>query len=128
MRVPLHTRSMVLDAETAEGHVRFQITGEYDVQDLERMISAMLEEVVRHGCDRAYIDITLMSGELPDFDRYTLAEVFARQWGAKRRAAIQVDTERQRVNRLFENVAVNRSAQVRVDDQPDELLAWLMRD
>jgi len=128
MRVPLHTRSLILDAETAEGHVRFRIEGEYDAQDLERMVLAMLEEVVQRGFDRAYIDITHMTGELPDFDRFTLAEAFARHWGAKRRAAIQVDAARQRVNRLFETVVVNRSGQVRVGERPDDLLAWLMAD
>ncbi|MBW8888822.1 MAG: hypothetical protein JF616_13790 [Fibrobacteres bacterium] len=128
MRVPLHTRSLILDAETAEGYVRFRIQGEYDAKDLEGMILPMLEEVVRQGFMRAYIDITQVTGELPDFDRFTLAESFARHWGAKRRAAIQVDTARQRINKLFENVAVNRSAQVRVGDQPDALLAWLMAD
>lgn len=126
MRMPLPTRSLILDAETAEGHARFTISGAYDAQDLERIIPAMLEEAVRLGFDRAYIDITSMTGELPDFDRYTLAEVFVRHWGVKRRAAIQVDPATQRINRLFENVAVNRSGQVKVGERPEELFAWLM--
>ena len=128
MRLPLHTRSLILEAETAAGHARFRISGEYDVRDLERMIPAMLEETVRQGVERAYIDITPMTGELPDFDRYNLAEMFVQHWGVKRRAAIQVDTIRQRVNKLFENVAVNRSGQVLVGDRPEDLLAWLMKD
>lgn len=128
MRLPLHTRSLILETEPAEGYARFRITGEYDAHDLERMVPAMLEETVRQGCERAYIDISLMTGDLPDLDRYTLAEAFVRHWGTKRRAAIQVDMTRQRVNRLFETVALNRSGQVRMGDRAEDLMAWLMRE
>lgn len=128
MRLPIHTRSLILDAELSDGHMRFRISGPYDAPDLERMIPAMLEEIVRNGLERAFIDISAMTGELPDLDRYTLGESFVKHWGIRRRAAVLVDTSKQRINKLFENVAVNRAGQVRVGDRTEELLAWLMAD
>jgi hypothetical protein len=128
MRLPIHTRSLILDAELSDGHMRFRIDGNYDAQDLERMIPAMLEEIVRNGLERALIDIRAMTGELPDLDRYTLGESFVKHWGIRRRAAVLVDTSKQRINKLFETVAVNRAGQVRVGDRAEELLAWLMAD
>jgi len=125
MRVPIHTRSLMLDAEPSEGYMLFRIAGHYDAHDLERMVPAMLEETVRNGLERAFIDISAMTRELPDLDRYTLGESFVRHWGIRRRAAVLVDYTKQRVNRLFETVAVNRSGQVRVGDKRDDLLAWL---
>lgn len=128
MRLPLETRSAFLDVETAEGHLRFRITGDYSFEDLEMMIPAMLGELTRHGHARALVDISDMTGEMPDLDRFTLAETFVRVWGAHRRAAVKVDTVRQRINRLFETVALNRFGQVRVGDRSEELMAWLLAD
>ena len=51
-----------------------------------------------------------------------------KHWGIRRRAAVLVDTSKQRINKLFETVAVNRAGQVRVGDQPEALLAWLMAE
>ena len=128
MRLPLKTRSAFLDSERADGHTRFRIHGAYDLRDLEIMIPAILAEVVRQGHERAFIDISSMTGDIPDVDRFTLAQGFAELWGSRNRAAIRVDPENQRVNRLFETVAVNRSAQVRVGGRNQDLLDWLLAE
>jgi hypothetical protein len=128
MRLPLHTRSLILEAEQAEGYAHFRITGDYHAPDLEKMIPAMAEELARIGHDRAFVDISDMTGDLPDLDRFTLAEAFVLHWGTHRRAAVRTDSTRQRVNRLFETVALNRYGQVRVGDRIEDLLAWLLAD
>jgi hypothetical protein len=128
MRLPLHTRSLILEAEQAEGYAHFRITGEYHIQDMEKMIPAMAGELLRIGLDRAFVDITAMTGELPDLDRFTLAEAFVQHWGTHRRAAVRMDSTRQRMNKLFETVAVNRYGQVQVGDRAEDLLAWLLAD
>jgi hypothetical protein len=128
MRLPLHTRSLILEAEEAEGYAHFRILGEYHAPDMEAMIPAMAGELSRMGLDRAYVDISAMTGDLPDLDRFTLAEAFVMHWGTHRRAAVRTDSTRQRVNKLFETVAINRYGQVRVGDRPEELLAWLLAD
>ncbi len=128
MRVPLQTRSAFLDVDTADTHLRFRITVSYSLEDLELMIPAMLGELMRQGRERALVDITAMTGEMPDLDRFTLAESFVRVWGVQRRAAVLVDMANQRINRLFETVALNRFGQVRVGDSAEGLLAWLLAD
>ncbi len=126
MRLPLHTLSLILESEPAQGYAYFRISGQYHVQDLEKMIPAMLQELLRQGVDHAFVDIASMTGELPDLDRFTLAEAFVQHWGPHRRAAVRVDSSRQRINRLFETVAINRSGQVRVGDEAEDLMAWLL--
>lgn len=126
--MPLHTRSLVLEAEQADGYAYFRITGEYHIQDMEKMIPAMAAELHRVGIDRAFVDISAMTGELPDLDRFTLAEAFVSHWGTHRRAAVRTDSTRQRVNKLFETVAVNRYGQVQVGDSAEDLIAWLLAD
>lgn len=126
MRLPLHTLSLILESEPAEGYAYFRISGRYHVLDLEKMIPAMLQELIRLDVDRAFVDISGMTGELPDLDRFTLAETFVQHWGPHRRAAVRVDSSRQRINHLFETVAINRSGQVRVGDGAEELMAWLL--
>jgi hypothetical protein len=51
-----------------------------------------------------------------------------RHGGPGQRAAVQVDSTRQRINRFFGTVALNRSGQVRVGDHRGESLAWLLAD
>jgi hypothetical protein len=128
MRLPLHTHSLILESEPADGYAHFRITGEYHNQDIEKMIPAMLTELVRLDLDRALIDISMMTGELPDLDRYTLAEVFVRHWGSHRRAGIRVDSTKQRINGLFETVVLNRYGQVQVGDHTETLIAWILAE
>jgi len=128
MRLPLLTRSLSVDAEAAERFMRFRVAGECNALDLQRMIPVLLEVTEKNGFERAYIDTSPMIGELQDFDRYSLAESFVKHWGTQRRIVIECDAAKLQGSRLFETVAVNRSGQVRIGNQSDELLGWLLGD
>jgi hypothetical protein len=125
MRMAIEMRSVNVEAESAGSHLRVLVTGAYDFADFRALVREALAECARYRHDRAFFDITAVTGEMPDLDRYDLGEQFAREWGQFMRAAILVDSG-QRVNKLFETVAINRSAQVQVGFHEETLMGWLL--
>jgi hypothetical protein len=128
MRLPLLTRTLSLHAEPADRFMRFSVVGECNAQDMQRLIPVMLEETERNGFQKAYVDTTSMIGEFRDFERYSLAESFVKHWGPRRRVVVECPPTKLSGSRLFETVAVNRSAQLRIGDRATDLLAWLLAD
>ncbi|MDB5103457.1 MAG: hypothetical protein JWP91_1146 [Fibrobacteres bacterium] len=105
-------------------YVLFTFAGRYDYGDFRTLIQILKDECVRRGVSRAMFDITRVEGEMPNLERHGLGLLFAEVWGGQMKVAILAP--RERINRLFENTAVNRYAQVNVGSDPSSLLSWLL--
>jgi hypothetical protein len=124
MDLPLNTRFITITAEDREGHVRFTFAGRYNYPDFSAIIRGLREECARRGMTRAVIDIRQVEGDIPGHERYDLGSQFAEVWGSRLRAAILSPADR--INKLFENTAVNRYADVMVSHDEAILMQWLM--
>ena len=119
------TKSVRITVLTHPDHVSFQITGQYNYQDFCVLIKGLQEECLRLERTRALLDIREVQGEMPEIDRFNLGQLFAEVWGVKLKAGVLAP--RDKINKLFENTAVNRYARVLVNHDEKVVLDWLLQ-
>jgi hypothetical protein len=124
MDLDLNTRNVTITLETRPDYMAFTVVGAYDFADFKLMVTGCRDACVRTGAAKALIDISAVTGDMPQIDRYNLGQLFAEVWGSKMRAGVVAP--RDQINRLFENTAVNRYAQVMVHGDPQPVLEWLL--
>ncbi|MDB5047346.1 MAG: hypothetical protein JWO30_417 [Fibrobacteres bacterium] len=123
MELRLNTKRIRIDLEEKPDYLLFFVTGEYNLEDFKILVQGCRDECVRAGFVKAMVDIREVLGDIPNFERHTLGQMFAEVWGGRLRAGIL--SPRDRVNKLFENTAVNRYAQVMVHNEEQKILDWL---
>jgi hypothetical protein len=124
MELAIKTKCIRVEVEPRLGHLFFQVTGSYDFQDFRLLIHGLFDECVRIGDMAALIDISSLEGDIPGFERFELGVLFSQVWGMKLKAGITAPKDR--INRFFENTAVNRGARVFVDHDAKRVLEWLI--
>ena len=124
MEMQLNTRSVRATMEERDGYLVFTVTGQYDFNDFKVLVHAFQDACVRAKAPKALVNIQDVSGETPNIDRYNLGQLFAEVWGGVLKAGII--GSRDRINKLFENTAVNRYAQVMVHHDEKTVLDWLL--
>lgn len=118
-------KSIRIEVTEHAGYVWFRFLGAYDYEDFHRAVRAMRDYCIDKRFDKAVIDLLAIDGNMPDFDRYGLGIHFAEVWGASLKAAGLAP--RDKINRFFENTAVNRQARFQVFSEPGPALAWLQK-
>jgi hypothetical protein len=126
MDLSLNVKFVTISTEDREGYALFTFAGRYDYADFSAIIRGLREECVRRGATRALLDISKVEGDIPGMERYDLGLQFAEVWGGRLKAGIVAP--RDRINKLFENTAVNRYAQVHVDHDETAVVQWLLED
>lgn len=124
-RLPGGSR-ITIEFEERPGYLHFRIQGPYDFEEYQYAIRAMHAACTDRAFRKSLIDITLIQGDIPQFDRYNLGIVFAEVWGREPKAAIMAPSLK--INRFFENTAVNRQARVKVFPDEPSALVWLLQD
>lgn len=109
----------------SQNYLRFEIQGRYDFGEFQQMVSDMKQACVAQGVKSALIDLLSLQGDIPQFERFTLGKLWAEVWGGALKAAILAPMEK--VNRFFENTAVNRQARVQVFFEEKPALEWLLK-
>ncbi len=120
MHLQLNTRLIQVTLTRAPGYLHFLITGAYDFEDFRVLVLGCRDECVKAGMTRALLDIRSVAGDIPGLERYNLGVLFAETWGGRLKAGIL--SPRDRINKLFENTAVNRYAQVLVHAEEEAIL------
>lgn len=126
MQLLLSASRITVEFAERPGYIHFRILGPYSFEDYRLAIRGMHAACLERAIRKSLIDITPIEGDIPQFDRYNLGIEFAEVWGREPKAAIMVPSTK--INRFFENTAVNRQARVKVfPDEPSALL-WLLQD
>jgi hypothetical protein len=97
--------------------------GTYSLKYMLATIHEVAEHCRRENLNKVLVDLRTMQGNPNIFERYLLGIEIVRAWGQGIRAAIVVRAEI--TNRMTENTAVNRGAQIRVKTSTAEALQWL---
>jgi hypothetical protein len=100
-----------------------KITGEYNLAGFQSLIDQIYAAAMEKDRKDVLMNILEVTGRVPVMDRFTLGEDAARVWKHEIRVAIVYQASE--IYKLFENVAVNRSAQVIVVPDMQSAMRWL---
>ena len=118
------TAKMLYHAETLEHHVRINVTGHYDFEEMMGLVQPFRDATVHAGRDRLLVDCTRMEGRVAESDKFFIAENIAKILRDEVKSALIMPPGT--VTKLGEMVAVNRGANFFVTDSESEALAWLL--
>jgi hypothetical protein len=113
-----------LAIEANRQYLRVTATGAYGFGRTRRLINLVRESSDGHQLPRVLIDLTSVTGQPPDIDRFELGQLLAEAFRPTHTLAIIGREES--VNRLAETVAQNRGVVVRIFFIEREALTWLL--
>jgi len=116
--------SLSIFSKQEDGYILLKATGRYnrkEVQDLSNSIHAQLAD---NECKNLLVDISEMSGKIPNIDRFLLGEYVAKFRESGYRIALVYRAEG--INKFFETVAVNRAIKIIVVPDIQAGLTWLI--
>jgi hypothetical protein len=106
------------------GYLSLKAEGIYTLPDCEGLADRVVAESSRTDCTNILIDLSELTGNVSDIDRFWLGEYVARVWKPPLRVAIVYRASE--INKFFENVASNRAVSTRVEPDVQTALKWLM--
>jgi hypothetical protein len=113
-----------LAIEPNREYLRVTAKGTYGFGRTRRLIYAVRESSDGHQLRRVLVDLTGVTGQPPDIDRFELGERLAQVFGSTHTLA--VIGRKESVNRLAETVAQNRGTALRIFFTEREALTWLL--
>jgi hypothetical protein len=113
-----------LAIEANREYLRVTAKGTYGFGRTRRLIYVVRESSDGHQLRRVLVDLTGVTGQPPDIDRFELGERLAQVFGSTHTLAII--GRKESVNRLAETVAQNRGAALRVFFTERDALTWLL--
>jgi hypothetical protein len=99
------------------------VRGAYSLADFLRLADRLFAECRKRGAAKAFVDITGVSGDIPQIDRYRLGIYCAEK--RERQSRLAVLARREIINWMFENVATNRGLSTCVSADPTYARNWL---
>ena len=101
------------------------ISGEYDKMDFLSYPVIITNECKKEHVDKLLIDALALSGtNTPIMDRFSIGEAIVNTFGNKIKMAVAWPGKD--INKLCENVAVNRGSRVCILDSIEEAEKWLL--
>jgi hypothetical protein len=110
--------------EADREYLRVTAKGTYGFGRTRRLISVIRESSDGHQLRRVLVDLTGITGQPPDIDRFELGERLAQVFGST--VTVAIIGRKESVNRLAETVAQNRGTALRVFFTEREALSWLV--
>ncbi len=110
--------------EANREYLRVTAKGTYGFGRTRRLISVIRESSDGHQLRRVLVDLTGITGQPPDIDRFELGERLAQVFGST--VTVAIIGRKESVNRLAETVAQNRGTALRVFFTEREALSWLV--
>jgi hypothetical protein len=98
--------------EAHDQYLRVTLQGQTPGPEARDLLLQIRRLADQHGKSRILVDALGVSAPMPDLERYVVGGLAAAILGASYRVAVIY--ARQYINKLLENVAVNRGARVRV--------------
>ena len=118
------TALMQYRTETLDGHVRINVTGGYDFDEMMALVQPFRDATIDAGRTRLLVDCTRMEGRVAEPDKFFIAQKIAEVFRGDIRSALLMP--RETITKLGEIVAANRGADFFVTDSEPEALAWLL--
>lgn len=106
-----------------EDHIFIEVIGEYSIKDFRELVVMSINECTQSKFNKAIVDIRKVTGKISDLDRYHLGIQTANIWNYKNKMALVYREEE--INNFFDDVAINRSANVKTFPTVEEAYAWL---
>ena len=106
-----------------EDHIFIKVVGEYNIKDFRELVVFTINECGQSESRKAIVDIREVSGKISDLDRYHLGIQTANLWNHRNKMALVYRTEE--INNFFDDVAINRSANVKTFKSIDEAYNWI---
>lgn len=108
----------------AEGYVHCAITGLVSATDVQGLVHRVRREAESAHCPKVLLDLTEAFAKKTLLDRFSMGVQAAEAWGSEIRVAVVFRPAE--ITKFFENVAVNRGAQVAVLPSKPAALKWLL--
>jgi len=105
-------------------YIRFDVSGDYSLEELFEFIDRAKAAADRAGRDRLLIDARRIEGRMSEADRFLGGRQIADVFGSRLKAVCIMPTEQ--ITKLGELTAVNRGARFFVTGTEDEALRWLL--
>jgi hypothetical protein len=99
------------------------VSGPYSLADFLRLADRVFAECRNRGMHDAFVDISGVTGDIPQIDRYRLGIYCAEKRDRPNRLAVRA--RREIINWMFEDVAVNRGLPTCVSADPTYAQSWL---
>lgn len=104
--------------------LRITAEGPYSFDDMIRFIDQIKNEAANDGRGRVLVDCRLIVGRMSEADRFQGGEHIARIFGGQVRVALLMPQGQ--VTKLGELAAVNRGARLRVTENEEEAIEWVL--
>ncbi len=117
---------MIITAITDHpGWFAIDVAGRYALDDAQQLIHRILSEAIARKRSRVLVDLLLMEGDIPDWERFFLGVEAAEVLGSAIQIAVAAQGEK--INYFWENTAVNRGVRAGVFSNRPQAQAWLLR-
>jgi hypothetical protein len=115
--------SLTVVTETHERYIKLIVTGQWELMEMLKLIGVIQTMNQSEQRDRVLIDLRGVEGERPDADRVWAGKqaALALRHGVK----VAIVDHAERINKVAENTAVARGAQLFVAPTEQEAVAWL---
>jgi hypothetical protein len=118
---------MKKEIEIRKSYIYFKVTGLYPgYESTISVIKEIVELTKKHNINKILIDLSDIQDNPKIIEHYDLGEKAARIWGHFLKIALLNRADK--ITGLFENVAVNRGANVRVLSNFEQAELWLNDD
>ena len=115
---------MQYETETEDRHVRINVTGQYDFDEMLGLVQPFRNAVEAAGRKRLLVDCRRLEGAVAESDKFFIAEKIAKIFRGEIRVALLMPSHT--ITKLGEMVAVNRGASFLVTDSEPDALEWLL--
>src|SRR5438045_7590265 len=119
---------MQIDFENAGRYLAANVSGPYSLQGMRELIDQIAEESANRKLERVLVDVSHMTGDAPNMERYQYAQYAAERLHRDVRKCAACAGSGQRVEPFTEVVAQNRGLQLRVFGERAEAVGWLTAD
>lgn len=110
-----------------ETYIRVHSSGSPSLDEMQQTLAEILELSHEYGINAVLVDSRGRSGQPPLTDIYSGGETLAETLGSQIRVAVLVKKLLDD-HTFFENVAVNRGADLAYFEDEDAALSWLLQD
>jgi len=105
-------------------HLEVVITGDYSTASALVVLDEIREQAVQSGHTSILADVTGTTGAFSSFDRYELGSKLVELFHGRYKI-VTVELAK-RINKMVENVAVNRGVNYFITDNREAALGWLL--